>query len=83
MICPDCVGDLAARLAALHSAVAPVDENLHHSVAGAECVFCERILSTAVFSLRRWIFGVCADCACGLAKRSIRYLGASAQSYEF
>lgn len=81
MICDACIDEMRDRLAQLdgnHEAA-----SIHHFVAGKECVFCERILSTAGFSLRRWIFGVCNGCACSIAKYTPDYAGQPVQSYEF
>ena len=81
MICVDCKDDLRRRLAALE--VAPSVPDPNHLVAGAECVFCEKILTLAGFSLRRWIFGICDGCACSITASTIKYSGAQAKSYEF
>jgi len=81
MICDGCIAALGKSLQAIERrAQEPVDAS---TVAGAECVFCERILSTATFSLHRWIFGVCDACACSIAKFPIRYRGASPCGYSF
>jgi hypothetical protein len=81
MICSGCIADMRKLLLELNTAqdAAP----LHHSIAGSECVFCGRILATAGFSLRRWIFGVCGECACSITKTDISYVGQPAQSFEF
>ena len=81
MICDRCIGQLRARLADLSTETA--DTPVHFSVAGQECVLCERILSTATFSVQRWIFGICNTCACSVANQSVDYRGVPAQSYEF
>jgi hypothetical protein len=84
IICEKCIDALRVKLDALeqpeHSTVAG---EVNYSVPGAECVFCERILTTARFSMRRWIFGICDTCACSMADRQIGYSGMDAQSYEF
>jgi hypothetical protein len=81
MICADCICSLGERLAQIESE--PGSAPIHYFVAGQECVFCEKILATATFSLRRWIFGVCDACAGGLTARSVKYRGVLGQSYEF
>lgn len=81
MICETCIGSMRNRLNQLGDV--PVDGTIHHFVPGEECVFCERILSTAQFSVRRWIFGICGACACSIAKIQVDHAGPSAQSYEF
>lgn len=81
LICTRCIEQLRVKLAEVANSVA--DTPVHHSVAGQECVLCERILSSANFSMRRWIFGICDACACSVAKVTVSYRGVPAQSYEF
>jgi hypothetical protein len=81
MICDSCIGSLRSRLEQLVNV--PTDGAIHDFVPGKECVFCEMILSTAKFSMRRWIFGICDACACSIAEIQVDHVGPSAQSYEF
>jgi hypothetical protein len=81
MICADCKVAMAAALGGIKQGVARsvVDAD----VAGAECVFCERILTRAHFSLHRWIFGVCDVCACSIAGTTVEYDGQAARGFQF
>jgi hypothetical protein len=81
MICGNCKEDLRLRLLELGRAPSAPDGD--YLVAGAECVVCDKILTTARFSLRRWIFGICDGCACSMTATSIEYAGSSAKGYEF
>ena len=81
LMCDRCVALLRARLADI--ATAANEEPIHQFVAGEECVLCGKFLSTANFSVRRWIFGICDACACGVTGTTVDYHGTSAQSYEF
>lgn len=81
MICESCIEEIRRKLVELEE-IEPTGE-IDSAVPGAECVFCERLLTCARFSLRRWIFGMCDSCACGIAGKSISYAGTSAQNYEF
>jgi hypothetical protein len=81
MICDRCIRDLGTSLQSIERGKQrTVDDQC---VAGAECVFCERILSTAKFSLHRWVFGICDVCACSVAAFPIRYAGSSPQGFAF
>jgi hypothetical protein len=81
MICDECIEQMRQVVAQLDGSNA--SEPVHHSVAGSECVFCGRILSTAAFSVRRWIFGICDTCACSMTKSNAQYAGTPSQSFEF
>jgi hypothetical protein len=81
MICETCIDAMRTTLKAIENSAVQADAD--HLVAGAECVFCERILTLAKFSLRRWIFGVCDTCACSIARHPINYVGQAAKAYEF
>lgn len=81
MICKVCIQDMGTCLQSIERGKQEPIEDA--SVAGAECVFCERILSTAHFSLHRWIFGICDTCASSVAKFPIRYAGTSPRGFGF
>jgi hypothetical protein len=81
MICRNCKEDLRLRLVELGREPGTPDRD--YKVAGAECVFCDKILTLARFSLRRWIFGICDGCASSITGTPINYKGAPAKSYEF
>jgi hypothetical protein len=81
IICDECIGALRRRLSELDGS--EDDSPPDWSVAGRECVFCERILTTADFSLSRWIFGMCNVCACSIAGANVQYAGSPAQDFKF
>jgi hypothetical protein len=81
MICPACIDNMRVQLSIIGQGSA--NDPIHYSVPGSECVFCERILTTARFSLRRWIFGICDVCACGMCELEVDYRSGVAQSFEF
>jgi hypothetical protein len=81
IICNECILAIGTSLQAIERQMgADVAET---DVAGAECAFCERILSSSRFSLHRWIFGICDVCACSVSGSPIRYTGASPRGFRF
>ena len=81
IICPTCVEAIKRRLHEIERT--PATGAPDGSVAGTECVFCERILSGADFSLRRWVFSICCTCACSISDTVVDYQGTPAQVYAF
>jgi hypothetical protein len=81
IICDRCIDAIGNSLLEIENLRAQAAAD--YVVAGAECVFCERILTSAQFSLHRWIFGICDTCACGIAGRSISYTGAAGKGFSF
>ena len=86
LICEQCVTDLRYLI---HRVARPPHEHEPREVApaGVTCSLCERIVTEAPFSARRWIFSICDLCISDLgfegARVNYRRDPTTSDSYPF